>query len=92
MEQGEVKRIGRGRPEQRPGRVVGDKAYSSRKIRRYSRRRGIRISIPRRQDECRTGLFDKVIYHTRYERRAENFRAMWIVAATLLSLWFEDTP
>jgi hypothetical protein len=33
MEQGAVKRAGRGRPKLRPKRVLGDKAYSSRKIR-----------------------------------------------------------
>ena len=33
MAGGAVKRSGRGRPKQRPGRVVGDKAYSSRHIR-----------------------------------------------------------
>lgn len=32
---GGVKRMGRGRPRVRPQRVVGDKGYSSRKIRRY---------------------------------------------------------
>ncbi len=35
MEQGAVKRPGRGRPRKRPQRVVADKGYSSRKIRRY---------------------------------------------------------
>jgi transposase len=41
MEQGAVKRVGRGRPRVRPKRVLGDKAYSSRKIRHYLKRRGI---------------------------------------------------
>ena len=35
MAGGAVKRRGRGRPKSRPGRIVGDKAYSSRKIRAY---------------------------------------------------------
>ncbi len=102
MERGEVKRRGRGRPRLRPHRVVGDKAYSSRRIRHYARRRGLRITIPWKRNECRTRPFDRIIYHTRnrverlinrlkqfrrlatrYEKRAENYRAMWIIAATL---------
>jgi len=40
---------GGGRPSPRPHRVVGDKGYSSGAIRRYLRRRGIRLTIPRKQ-------------------------------------------
>jgi transposase len=65
MEQGAVKRSQRGRPRLRPERVVGDKGYSSRKIRQYLRRRNIRITIPRRADERRRGSFDKDIYRQR---------------------------
>lgn len=65
MEQGAVKRRGRGRPRQRPKRVVGDKGYSSRKIRAYLRRRGIRITIPHKHNEHRTGPFDRAIYRLR---------------------------
>jgi transposase len=65
MEHGAVKRRGRGRPRRRPGRVVGDKAYSSGKIRQYLRRHGIRITIPRKQNEHRTGPFDRAIYRLR---------------------------
>lgn len=105
MERGAVKRVGRGRPKQWPQRVVGDKGYSSRKIRHYCRRRGIRITIPRKANEQRTGPFDRGIYRTRnqierlvnrfkqfrrlatrYEKRAENYRAMWPIAASLLWL------
>ncbi|WP_414621626.1 transposase [Calothrix sp. CCY 0018] len=46
MEQGTVKRSGRGRPRIRPLRLVGDKGYTSRRIRNYLRRRGIRLTIP----------------------------------------------
>jgi hypothetical protein len=46
MEQGVVKRAGRGRPRLRPKRVVGDKGYSSRRVRRYLARRGIQPVIP----------------------------------------------
>ena len=105
LEQGAVKRPGRGRPKVRPKRVVGDKGYSSRKIRAYLRRRGIRYTIPRKQNERRTGPFDRTIYRlrnrverlinrlkqfrrlaTRYEKRADHYRAMWVIAATLLWL------
>jgi hypothetical protein len=37
MEQGVVKRSGRGRPRLRPKRVVGDKGYTGRRIRSYLR-------------------------------------------------------
>ncbi len=105
MEQGAVKRPGRGRPRLRPKRVVGDKGYSSRKIRTYLRQRGIRITIPRKTNACRTGPFDRAIYRqrhrverlinrfkqfrrlaTRYEKRAENYHGMWVIAAILLWL------
>ena len=65
MEQGTVKRPGRGRPRLRPHRVVGDKGYSSGAIRRYLRRRGIRLTIPRKDNEKHRGQFDKAIYRTR---------------------------
>ena len=65
MTQGAVKRPGRGRPRTRPGRVCGDKGYSSRKIRAYLRRRGIRHTIPRKRNERRNGPFDRVLYRTR---------------------------
>jgi transposase len=65
MEQGAIKRVGRGRPKLRPRRVLGDKAYSSRKIRRYLKRRGIGYTIPRRIDETRTGPFNRAFYKER---------------------------
>jgi transposase len=111
MESGAVKRTGGGRPKRRPGRVAGDKAYSSGKIRQYLRRHGIRMTIPRKQHEHRTGPFDRAIYRlrerverlinrlkqnrrlaTRYEKCAANYRAMWLIAATLLWLEFANTP
>jgi transposase len=70
LRQGAVKRVGRGRPRRRPGRVVGDKGYSSRAIRRHCRRRGIRVTIPRRVTEPRTGPFDRAVYRLRH--RVEN--------------------
>jgi transposase len=105
MEQGAVKRPGRGRPRQRPKRIVGDKGYSSRKIRAYLRRRGIQYTIPRKRNERRTGPFNRAIYRernrverlinrfkqfrrlaTRYDKRADNYHGMWVMAAILLWL------
>jgi transposase len=105
MEQGAVKRVGRGRPKVRPHRLSGDKAYSNGEIRRYLRRRGIRTTIPRKNNEHRSGPFDREVYRTRnrierlinrlkqfrrvatrYEKRAENYRAMLTIAAIVL-LW-----
>ncbi len=65
MTGGVLKRPGGGRPRVRPKRVCGDKGYSSRKIRSYLRRRGIRYTIPRKRNERRTGPFDKVLYRLR---------------------------
>lgn len=65
MEQGAVKRAGAGRPRLRPQRVSGDKGYSSGKIRRYLRRRGIRITIPRKANERHRGPFDQALYRQR---------------------------
>ena len=65
MEQGAVKREGPGRPRLRPRRVSGDKGYSSGKIRLYLRRRGIRITIPRKDNERRRSKFDKSLYRQR---------------------------
>jgi transposase len=105
MAGGAVKRSGRGRPKHRPSRVVGDKAYSSGKIRGYLRAHGIRVTIPHRATEHRSGPFDRALYRlrerverlinrlkqnrrvaTRYEKCAENYRAMLLVAATFLWL------
>jgi transposase len=65
MEQGSIKRAGRGRPRLLPGRIVGDKGYSSKKIRLYLRRKGINYTIPRKSNEKHTGPFDKAIYRGR---------------------------
>ena len=55
----------KGRPRLRPRRVVGDKGYSSRAIRHYARQHGIRITIPRKVNECQKGPFDREIYKQR---------------------------
>lgn len=107
MEGGAVKRVGRGRPKRNPRRLVGDKSYAVRRIRLYLRRRGIRYTIPHKENEKhgRKARFDKEAYRqrnlverlfnrlkqfrrvaTRYEKRAENYRAMLVVASILLWL------
>jgi transposase len=73
LEQGAVRRPGRGRPRVRPERVVGDKGYTGRARRAYCRRRGIRYTIPRRRDEHRSGPFDRAAYRLRH--RVENLIA-----------------
>ncbi|MFF7183618.1 IS5 family transposase [Streptomyces sp. NPDC008121] len=71
-----VLRVGPGRPRTRPDHVLGDKGYSSRKIRAYLRKRGIEHTIPERRDQRanrrrkgRTGGrscgFDKQLYKRR---------------------------
>jgi hypothetical protein len=62
MESEAVKRAGRGRPRIRPERVVGDKGYSSEKVRAYLRGRGIGAVIARQNDEKRRGGFDRDAY------------------------------
>ncbi len=63
MERGLVRRAA-GRSRLRPDRVVGDKGYSSKRIRGYLRRRGIRVTIPHKRNE-RRGRFDKAVYRER---------------------------
>jgi transposase len=106
LAQGAVRRLGRGRPRLRPRRVSGDKGYSSRAIRRICRQRGIRVTIPRKANEARTGPFERALYRlrhrvenlfarckqfrslaTRYDKRAASYRALWLIAFTIL--WIE---
>ena len=72
-----IARVGAGRPRTRPDRVLADKAYSSRAIRTYLRRRGIAATIPEpadqirhRKNKGRTGgrppAFDTEIYKQRH--------------------------
>ena len=85
-------RSGPGRPGTRPDRVLADKGYSSKAIRTYLRRRGIRATIPERRDQRanrdrrgakggRPPVFDKTAYRRRniVERcfqRLKQFRAI----------------
>jgi transposase len=66
LEQGAVKRPGRGRPRVRPERAVGDKGYTGTPVRTYLRQRGIGAVIPRRRTESRRGVrFDREVYRER---------------------------
>jgi len=46
-----ISRRSRGRPRTRPGRVLADKAYSSKAIRAHLRRRSIKATIPEPADQ-----------------------------------------
>ena len=54
-----------------PEALVGDKGYGSRRLRQTLRPRGIRITIPRRINEQRSGPFDHETYRLR--KRVERF-------------------
>jgi transposase len=66
LRQGAIRRPGRGRPRLRPGRAVGDKAYTGRRHRADLRRRGIRLTIPKLSTEHRSGPFDRAAYRRRH--------------------------
>jgi transposase len=79
MSRGAIQRIGRGRPRLRPAKVVGDKAYSSRRLRISLRRRGILPVIPTKVNERRQRTCDREAYRQRniVERminKLKNFR------------------
>lgn len=66
MEQGAIKRSGRGRPRLRPRRVAGDKGYTGRRIRTYLRQHKIGAVIPRLANEPRRGVrFNRQLYRQR---------------------------
>ncbi|QLE70271.1 IS5 family transposase [Streptomyces rectiverticillatus] len=87
-----VPRRGGGHPRTRPDHLGGDKAYSSRRNRRYLRRRQIKAHLPEPKDQRanrqrrgsrggRPAGFDKTIYKRRNEveqtiNRLKNFRAV----------------
>jgi transposase len=92
MEGIRVARLGCGHPRTRPDHLGGDKAYSSRRNRRYLRRRHIKHTIPEPRDQRanrkrrgskggRPAGFDNTIYKRRSEvertiNRLKNFRAV----------------
>jgi transposase len=51
-----IRRRGPGRPRTRPGRLLGDKAYSNRAIRSHLRRRRISATIPEPEDQTHNRL------------------------------------
>lgn len=53
MDRIRIRRQGPGRPRTRPGRVLADKAYSSKAIRAGLRRRGIAATIPEPADQIK---------------------------------------
>jgi transposase len=72
-----VPRPGVGRPRTRPDRVLADKAYSSKANRAYLRRRGIKATIPIKDDQAayrrrlgakggRPPAFDTQVYKQRH--------------------------
>ena len=88
-----IRRNGRGRPRTRPERVLGDKAYSGRRIRGHLRRRGIRAVIAEPADQTanrrrrgsgggRPPTFDPGVYRQRNttERAVNKLKAYRAVA------------
>jgi transposase len=65
MQQGTVKRPGRGRPKLRPRTIVGDKGYTGRPVRDYLRRHGISAAIPQLKTEKTPRLMDRGLYRER---------------------------
>jgi transposase len=62
---GFVKRQKQGRPKHRSRYLVGDKAYSSRKIRQQLRQIGTTPVIPKRSNEKQRGRFNRGLYRER---------------------------
>lgn len=62
---GKVKRQKQGRPKHRSQYLVGDKAYSSRKIRQQLRQVGTTPVIPKRCNQKRRERFNRGLYRER---------------------------
>jgi transposase len=82
LEAGRVKRRGRGRLRSRPGRIVADKGYTSRQVRRYCRRHSIGAVIPTRPTQRPNPCFDRGAYRerNRVERLVNRFKQFRRVA------------
>jgi len=65
LDNGAIRRPGRGRPRLRPWRMAGDKGYSSPTARRRLRRRRIRPVIPSKSNQRRQPHFDREAYRQR---------------------------
>ena len=76
LDQGAVRRPGRGRPRLRPCRVAGDKGYSSPAARRRLRWRHIRPVIPSKSNQRRQPRFDRDACRQRHriERMINRFK------------------
>ena len=61
--------------------MSGDKGYSSGRIRRQCRQRGLRSTIPRKMNERRTGPFNRALYRLRHQveclfNRCKQYRSL----------------
>lgn len=65
MDQGAVRRPGRGRPRLRPRRVTGEPGHSSPPVRRRLKRQRIEPVIPTRRDQPCQPDFDRAAYRER---------------------------
>ncbi len=69
-----VPRSGRGRPRQKPERVIADKAYDSDPLRSRLKRRGIELIVPHRENRKRPATQDG--------RKLRRYRKRWKVERT----------
>jgi transposase len=81
LDHGALRRLSRGRPRSRPGRLVADKGTTGRSTRTALRHRGIRHPIPKLRTEHRAGPFDRAAYRRRHLvetlfARCKQFRAL----------------
>ena len=82
LDQGAIRRPGRGRPRLRPRRAAGDKSYSSPTARGQLRRRHIRAVIPSKSNQRRQPNFDRAAYRRRnlVERLINRLKQFWRIA------------
>ena len=68
-----VPRVGRGRPKQKPRRIIADKGYDSRPLWTRLKRRGIQLIAPHRSTR---------VYRYQDGRCLKRYRRRWIVERT----------
>ncbi len=74
MQQGKIKRQGRGRPKQNPKALAADKGYTAQRIRHYLNTRHIQDVIPTKSNQRPRPNFDQQLYKERnHVERAFNF-------------------
>jgi transposase len=71
----QVPRVGRGRPRQKPKRLIGDLGYDSDPLRERLARRGITVIVPYRDNRIVR------VYEDR--RHLRRYRRRWIVERTI---------